>query len=625
MRALRLFLLIAGGALSAHAALTTVTDVVHNAAGGFCSGTIGLSWPQSIDAATGNTVYAGSTSVKVATNGTFSVNLVWGSIVFTGTTTINSATVTAANTSNLAVGQTIVASGIPALPATTIVSIITNTSITLSAKATASATVSMTSLAGGGVYTANYNLTPSSCAISTEQWLVPVSASPVGLAAVRTVMSPPPPSLNFIGYGAFSFALVPPSWLTATGSPIIDTGTVTLTPTTAQTSHRVIGTCGTATTFAPCALVAGDIPAISLTTGVTGILPQANGGTGFASSTAYAVLLGGNTSTGPFQQVSGVGTSGQVLTSNGAAARPTWQNSAAAGANAALSNLSAVSINQPLTPQTTLSLGSSSNPWEFLYLYGAGTFGSNNLKFTGTFTGARTITFPDSSGIALTTAAAVTVGQGGTGIASGASGGIPYFASTSTIASSAALTASLPVFGGGAGAAPVSGTRSGNTTEVVTTTGAQTSGNCVTIDANGNHVAAGSACGSGGGGSSILGQSFVDTVETTTSTSYVDLATADSVTFTLSATTNVIIQYSAANYSFAGCQFYNQANIDGTLVGGNDQANSLVIAAPNNIITMSYGWLASLAAGTHTVKIQHKVSANTGQWQGRLLTVLGGT
>lgn len=39
---------------------------------------------------------------------------------------------------------------------------------------------------------------------------------------------------------------------------------------------------------------------------------------------------------------------------------------------------------------------------------------------------------------------------------------------------------------------------SGTGSTIVTTTGTQTSGDCVKIDANGNHVAAGSACGSGG-------------------------------------------------------------------------------------------------------------------------------
>ncbi len=46
-----------------------------------------------------------------------------------------------------------------------------------------------------------------------------------------------------------------------------------------------------------------------------------------SSSTAYAVICGGTTSSNPLQSVSGVGTSGQVLTSNGASALPTWQTS----------------------------------------------------------------------------------------------------------------------------------------------------------------------------------------------------------------------------------------------------------------------------------------------------------
>jgi hypothetical protein len=81
----------------------------------------------------------------------------------------------------------------------------------------------------------------------------------------------------------------------------------------------------------------------------------------------------------------------------------------------------------------------------------------------------------------------------------GTSGGIPYFTATADVlASSGALTANLPVIGGGAGAAPAVGTRSGNTTAFVTTTGTQTSGNCVSIDANGNHIASGAACGGSG-------------------------------------------------------------------------------------------------------------------------------
>jgi len=54
-------------------------------------------------------------------------------------------------------------------------------------------------------------------------------------------------------------------------------------------------------------------------------LGVAFGGTGAATFTAYSVICGGTTSTGPFQNVSGLGTSGYALTSNGAGALPTWQ------------------------------------------------------------------------------------------------------------------------------------------------------------------------------------------------------------------------------------------------------------------------------------------------------------
>ena len=61
-----------------------------------------------------------------------------------------------------------------------------------------------------------------------------------------------------------------------------------------------------------------------------GTLPVAAGGTAATSQTAYAVLCGGTTTTGAYQSIASVGSSGQVLTSNGAGALPTFQ--AAAGA-----------------------------------------------------------------------------------------------------------------------------------------------------------------------------------------------------------------------------------------------------------------------------------------------------
>jgi hypothetical protein len=87
-------------------------------------------------------------------------------------------------------------------------------------------------------------------------------------------------------------------------------------------------TSGTVTISAPA--VAGT-PTLTLPTTSGTILTSgtavtvAQGGTGNATATAYAVQCGGTTSTGAHQSIASVGTSGQVLTSNGASALPTFQ------------------------------------------------------------------------------------------------------------------------------------------------------------------------------------------------------------------------------------------------------------------------------------------------------------
>lgn len=76
-------------------------------------------------------------------------------------------------------------------------------------------------------------------------------------------------------------------------------------------------------------MLSGTTPSwgkVTLTGHVSGTLPVANGGTGIATATAYAVLCGGTSGTGPMQSIAGVGTAGQVLTSNGAGFLPTFQD-----------------------------------------------------------------------------------------------------------------------------------------------------------------------------------------------------------------------------------------------------------------------------------------------------------
>ena len=127
---------------------------------------------------------------------------------------------------------------------------------------------------------------------------------------------------------------------------------------------------------------------LPLTTGVTGTLPIANGGTNLTA----------------------VGSSGNVLTSNGT----TWTSTA------------------PATSGTVTSVAQS-------FTGGLISVAGSPITSTGT--------------LALTVA--------------GTSGGVPYFSSASTWATSAALTQYALVLGGGAGAAPVVVGSTGTTTTVL--------------------------------------------------------------------------------------------------------------------------------------------------------------
>lgn len=70
---------------------------------------------------------------------------------------------------------------------------------------------------------------------------------------------------------------------------------------------------------------------LDASTGLVNSITVSNGGTGRTTQTAYAVICGGATTTAAQQSIASVGTAGQILTSNGAGALPTFQAPPSAG------------------------------------------------------------------------------------------------------------------------------------------------------------------------------------------------------------------------------------------------------------------------------------------------------
>ena len=198
------------------------------------------------------------------------------------------------------------------------------------------------------------------------------------------------------------------------------------------------------------------------------------------SPTAGGIAYG----TGPALAVSAAGTSGQVLTSAGAAA-PTW----ATPTTGTVSSVSVVSANglagtvatATTTPAITLSttitgllkgngtaISAAASGADYApatsgtsILYGNGSGGFSNVAIgTGVSFAAGTLSATGSGGTVTSvsfTGGIITVATATSTPAltvAGTSGGIPYFSSASTWATSAALAAGSLVQGGGAGVAP---------------------------------------------------------------------------------------------------------------------------------------------------------------------------
>lgn len=150
-----------------------------------------------------------------------------------------------------------------------------------------------------------------------------ISVNATGVKAVTTGTAATNPSMPALPASSILLAavFVPAAATTITTIRIVDKRVFT----------SLVAAAGTLTgTTLAANVVTTSITAVgTIVTGVWNgtVVSVAYGGTGVATRTAYTVSLAGTTSTGAHQEVSGVGTAGQILTSNGAAAIPSWQES----------------------------------------------------------------------------------------------------------------------------------------------------------------------------------------------------------------------------------------------------------------------------------------------------------
>ncbi len=400
----------------------------------------------------------------------------------------------------------------------------------------------------------------------------------------------------------------PPSWGTVSSSLVSSwsAGTTGLTPNSATTG------------------------AVSL----AGTLIAANGGTSFSSYTTGDLLYASGAAA---LSKLGIGSTGQYLRVTGGL--PAWSaltsdavtslTFGTTGLTPSSPTAGAVTVAGTLvvsnggTGKTTLTSNGVlyGNGTSALGITTAGTTGQILVGVTGSppvFTsvpasGVSTISFgttgltpSTATGGIVTVAGTLGAPNGGTGFASYAVGDLLYSDTTTTLAKLPDVATGSVLISGGVGVAPsfssvvpigtslalAGGTamtaNAGNGTQLVHSTGTQTSGRCVEIDSNGNHIASSAACNSGG-----LTAIAVKTSNYNASSNaiYCNDTTSGAVTATLPASpaNNDIIQ-------FVACSNYSTNNFIAGRNGNTIQGLAEDLRVTNNnapfylIFVTSYGW-----------------------------------
>ena len=154
-----------------------------------------------------------------------------------------------------------------------------------------------------------------------------------------------------------------------------------------------------------------------------------SGGTGLVTLTPYVLVAGGVTATGALQQLSGSGSIGQILKSNGSNTLPTWQNEGSSGTVTSVSVITANGVsgtvaNATTTPEITLSLG---------VITPTTVNGLTISTSTGTLTITNGKTLSVSNTLTLTGTDASSVAFGGGGTVAYTANNLSVFAATTSL------------------------------------------------------------------------------------------------------------------------------------------------------------------------------------------------
>lgn len=349
-----------------------------------------------------------------------------------------------------------------------------------------------------------------------------------------------------------------------------------------------------------------------IASGIQALATVPAGGTGLTTLTAHGVLIGNGTSP---VNLAGPGTAGQCFLSNGALADPTYQACPGSGGGGitvfsgssltVTANTYYFPIGGGATPSTTetnvdIEAPSAATITNF-YVQMSVAFGMGN---TGVFTWrkagvSQSVTCTISGAAATTcndTTHSFTVAQGDLIDV--------QLVTTGTIAVAPNIVMAVQ-FGTTGSNGTVNNCASSNQAAYYASSGTAIS--CEQLLSNSNYY----------GG---LGSSYVITDESTTSPTFVGLTTADTVTFTLAATTTVNVLFSSVCYLASGS--VNSITWEFNLDTVDQGANSVAITNNNFNFSCQMGQrFTSLSAGSHTIIMKYKTGAGTAHWFNRDMQV----